>query len=166
MSLIGLSPVIQNSGDAESRSVAHSAVRARQLPTANFAAPRSAASHVATPKNRNHAARDAPGAANRRPDRERPRLGGRPGRRGQALDDRQRNVPHQHVDGIAGRMRLVQRRVEMAQPEREVDRVDVFERRRQKRQVRSQVDGGDCHERRIAAPRRLVVSGRWLRGAR
>ena len=54
-----------------------------------------------------------------------------PGRRGQALDDRQRDVPEQHVDGIAGRMRLVQRRVEMAQPEREVDRIDVFERRRE-----------------------------------
>jgi hypothetical protein len=33
-------------------------------------------------------------------------------------------------------MRLVQCRVEMAQPEREVDRVDVFQRRRQEWDVR------------------------------
>jgi hypothetical protein len=40
-------------------------------------------------------------------------------------------VPEEHVDGVTGRMRLMQRRVEMTEAEREVDRIDVFERRRQ-----------------------------------
>ena len=40
-------------------------------------------------------------------------------------------------DRIAGRMRLVARDVEVAHAEREVDRVDVFERRREEREVRA-----------------------------
>jgi len=67
------------------------------------------------------------GTANRRPDRQRPGLGSRARRRRDALDDGQRDAPEQHVDRIAWRMRLMQRRIEMAQSEREVDRIDVFE---------------------------------------
>ena len=40
----------------------------------------------------------------------------------------EREVAEADVDGIAGRMRLMQRRIEVPQAEREVDRVDVFER--------------------------------------
>ena len=46
------------------------------------------------------------------------------------------------VEGIAGRMRLVQRRIDMAQSEREVDRIDVFERRRKVREVGREKDQG------------------------
>ncbi len=43
--------------------------------------------------------------------------------------------PEHHVHRIAGRVRLVQRGVEFAQAEREVDGVDVFEGRREKRNM-------------------------------
>ena len=61
MSLIGLSPVIQNSGDAESRSVAHSAVRRPSTPNRQLPASKERGwARCANPKNRNHAARMHP----------------------------------------------------------------------------------------------------------
>jgi hypothetical protein len=43
-------------------------------------------------------------------------------------------------------MRLMQRRIEMAQAEREVDRIDVFERGSDKRKVKGEVN--DAYEPR------------------
>src|SRR4026209_1751950 len=40
-------------------------------------------------------------------------------------------------------MRLMQRRIKMAQAEREVDRIDVFERGSEKREMQCEVDDGD-----------------------
>ena len=54
--------------------------------------------------------------------------------------DRLRRFSERDVDGIAGRMGPVCRDVEVANAEREIDRVDVFERRRQERHVRERED--------------------------
>ena len=51
-------------------------------------------------------------------------------------DDGARNFSKRHEDGIAGWMRLVLRRIELVQAEREIQRVDVFERRGQTREMR------------------------------
>src|SRR5205807_1078507 len=51
-------------------------------------------------------------------------------------DNRARNFSKRHEDGIAGRMRLVLGRIELVEAEREIQRVDVFERRGQKREMR------------------------------
>src|SRR6185436_15286367 len=44
---------------------------------------------------------------------------------------------------VAGRVRLVLRDVELAHAQREVDRVEVFERRRQEREVRREEQEGE-----------------------
>ena len=56
-------------------------------------------------------------------------------------------------------MRLMPGRIEVAQPEREVDRVDVFERRSEQRQVRRKVGGGN-DECELSAGRRRTPSFR------
>ena len=59
------------------------------------------------------------------------------------------------------------RGIEIAQPEREVDRVDVFERRRERRQVRRQIGSGDATPTGHADTSQLGIGsvtldlGRW-----
>ena len=73
------------------------------------------------------------GAGERAPDRQAARRGGvDTGRRAA----RGRHLRQRDEDRIAGRMRLVPRDVELPHAEREVDRVEVFERSRQEREVR------------------------------
>lgn len=52
-------------------------------------------------------------------------------------------------NGIAGRVRLMARDVEMADAESEIDRVDIFERRGQVRQMREDEERGQ-RSRRVA----------------
>ena len=47
-------------------------------------------------------------------------------------------------------MRLVPRRIEVAQAEREVDRVDVFERRGERRKVRREIQRRQIGQNRLA----------------
>src|SRR6266566_1333118 len=103
--------------------------------------------------------KEAHSSANGRPDRQRLRLRRSAGRGCDALDNRQRHAPEQHVDGIAGRVRLMQRRIEVAQAERKVDRIDVFQGWRQKRKMRREIEDGDDYGNRAAS-----VGGWWVLG--
>jgi hypothetical protein len=68
-----------------------------------------------------------------------------------------RDFSERHEDGVAGRVRLVLCRVELVEAQREVQRIDVFQRRREKRQMRDQEDA--C-ERHAEAPRRSAVGAK------
>ena len=122
MSLSGRSAVNQNSGDATTTSVASAARRSRSA----SAAVRSSASMLLKQRHqRKHRQRAEQGA----PQRQRTGVG-RP--------HRVRQFAERDEDGISRRMRLMLRRIEVAHAEREVHRVEIFERRRQKRQVRDE----------------------------
>jgi hypothetical protein len=54
-------------------------------------------------------------------------------------------------------MRLMERGIEMAQAEREINRVDVFQRWREKREMRGEVDDRD-DRRPLQAGRRISPS--------
>ena len=130
-SLMGRSPDSQNSGDAAS-SAARPDGRAAIARDADFAA------------NTRAAATSATAAGERRPQAERQRLGRRLAQgRADRRDDRQQRPAERDVDRRAGRMRLMPRGIEIAQSQREVDRVDVFERRGERRKVGRQIGGGD-----------------------
>ncbi len=122
MSLSGRTPEIENSGasassdtvpatsarGARSRSAGNTSSRARQ----NIAA----ATIASAPPSRDHTASATASSRIGASDDADPR------------ERRKREMPQPDVHGIAGRMRLVLRRIEVPQAEREVDRVDVFER--------------------------------------
>ena len=61
-------------------------------------------------------------------------------RAGAEPDDGRRDLAERDVDGITRRVRAMRRDVEVAHAEREVDRIDVFERRGEKRDVRERED--------------------------
>ena len=54
---------------------------------------------------------------------------------------------------VAGRMRLMLRDVEVADPEREVDRVEIFERLREVRQVKREKDERERSDARLKGSR-------------
>ena len=125
MSLSGRSAVNQNSGDATTTSVASAARRSR-VGIGRRAIQRFDASEQRHQrKHRQRAEQRAPAATT-----------------SLASDghDRVRQFAERDEDGISGRMRLMLRRIEIAHAEREVHRVEIFERRRKKREVRDEKD--------------------------
>lgn len=60
----------------------------------------------------------------------------------------QQRPAERYVDRRTGRVRLMLRDVEIAEPQREVDRVDVLERRRERRQMRDEIRRGDGPQHR------------------
>ena len=90
------------------------------------------ASPIGHAAKKNHAAIMQPAPPIADQTRKRPRFGADARHRRNAFDDRERHAPENHVHRVSRRMRLVQRGIEIAQAEREVDGVDVFEGRREK----------------------------------
>ena len=132
MSLSGRSAVNQNSGDATTTSVASAARRSRVCVGRRAIQRLDASEQRHERKHRQRAEQRAPAATT-------PGLG-RP--------DRVRQLAERDEDGISRRMRLMLRRIEVAHAEREVHRVEVFERRRQKGEMRD-----EKHRRERATPR-------------
>jgi len=64
-------------------------------------------------------------------------------RRRDRANHRERGSTERDVDRISGRVRLMVRDVEVSQPEREVDRVDVFEGGGEKGEVDRDVDSSE-----------------------
>ena len=124
MSLSGRSAVNQNSGDATTTSVASAARRSRSASAAVRSSSSMLLNSATKRKHRQRAEQRAPQGQ----------------RAGVGWPHRVRQFSERDEDGISRGMRLVLRWIEVAHAEREVHRVEIFERRREKRQVRDEED--------------------------
>ena len=87
-------------------------------------------------------------AAKRGPDRERQAFESNAvERRGHDPQEPLRSPAERDVDRISRRVRLMTGDVEVAQPEREIDRIDVFERGCEIREVEREIENGDRDDR-------------------
>ena len=126
MSLSGRSAVNQNSGEATTTRVASATRRSRS------AASDAAVEHLDAPEQRDER-KHGQRTEDRAPEGQRAGIG-RP--------DGMRQFAERDEDGIPGRVGLMIRRIEIAHAEREVHRVEIFERRRKKGQMRDEKNRG------------------------